>query len=652
MKSSFNKILFVVPLLFIGTLFSYPPASSGRADLRQVFALGLKGQLNEARFIQNTEPLFTLEVLKQTALNATSNSPRIAIVGAGIAGLTAAYRLNQLGYSSYMYEGSERCGGRILSAQFPNGQIYEKGAELISATDLDLIALVNDLNLTLYEQFPGNYPLGAAPFTEVVEYQDPAPAPRSRRGNRQLNRQCLYGNKEIVNDWYNRINPNTGLTIYEQMYNDAITSYPLGNPGATTPWPIIFPNPTFTAHLDSMNLNEYIDSLCSFLRLDGVGSKSKLAQYFKARMTANNGADSINQTPLLDFIWEITLGASGNSYHIKGGNSQVIEAMVKYLRHSNIETPIFTNYRLIKIKQRTDLPPIDTYGNFPYELTFETPAGIVTPPPFDHIILTNPFSTYRKSDNPYYFGFWIDISEAGFSDLKKYAIQNLPMGINSKLNIQFKNRFWRNLGNNGFNLATSNPSVSLIPEKLYQSTWEASSGQPGKKGILIDLRGGEHAIPILNSDSIANVSNRNQYLKNVTRNYLYQLSVNLPGAVSSKNFKFKKGKNRFSSNKDGKVILNVDTANRFYIPWTRGSYPYTSLNQIAGGTGLLINGVVIPEGAVVSFWGFCGVPEPYTTNQTGNCHFAGDGTTYNQIGYMNAAVISASRVVTEVLNDL
>ena len=381
MKPTLNQIIFAFSLFF-GTLFAYPPASSGRADLSQIFALGLQDQLNEPRFIQNSDPLFSLETLKETALHATNSSPRIAIIGAGIAGLTTAYRLNQLGYSSYVYEGSERYGGRILSAQFPNGQIYEKGAELISGSDTDLRNLVSDLNLTLYVEFPVNFPPGQTPFTEVVEYQDPDLAPPSPTGNRQLNRQCPYSSNEIADDWMIRTNPNTGLTIYQQMYNDAIASYPLGNPGATTPWPIVFPNPTFTAQLDSMSLDEYIDSLCSFLRLDGNGSKSKLAQYFKARMTAYNGAESINQTPLLDFIWEITLGASGASYHITGGNSQVIEAMVNYLGNSDIETSISLNYRIVKIKQRTDLAPIDIYGNFPYELTFATPKGLVTPRSF------------------------------------------------------------------------------------------------------------------------------------------------------------------------------------------------------------------------------------------------------------------------------
>jgi len=210
MKLTLKKTVCVLPLFFIETLLFFTllffPCTSNAAGG------------NESRLIQNKQPLFSLEILQQTALKATkstrtrSQSPRIAIVGAGIAGLTAAYRLNQLGYSSSVYEGSERFGGRILSAQFPNGQIYEKGAELISASDTDLRALVNDLNLSLYVEFPATYPASSAPFTEIVEYQDPEPAPQSPRGNRNLNRQGLYSNIELTNDWYFRTNPNTGLT--------------------------------------------------------------------------------------------------------------------------------------------------------------------------------------------------------------------------------------------------------------------------------------------------------------------------------------------------------------------------------------------------------------------------------------------------------
>ena len=43
--------------------------------------------------------------------NATT-APRIVVVGAGLAGLTCAYRLKQAGYGCQVYEASDRAGGR------------------------------------------------------------------------------------------------------------------------------------------------------------------------------------------------------------------------------------------------------------------------------------------------------------------------------------------------------------------------------------------------------------------------------------------------------------------------------------------------------------------------------------------------------------
>src|SRR4051812_26067124 len=39
-------------------------------------------------------------------------TPRVAIVGAGLAGLTCAYRLKQAGVAATVYEGNSRLGGR------------------------------------------------------------------------------------------------------------------------------------------------------------------------------------------------------------------------------------------------------------------------------------------------------------------------------------------------------------------------------------------------------------------------------------------------------------------------------------------------------------------------------------------------------------
>ena len=59
---------------------------------------------------------------------------RVAIVGAGLAGLTAAHELSKAGLKSTVYEGSTRLGGRCYTIRsFPN-QIAEHGGEFIDSS--------------------------------------------------------------------------------------------------------------------------------------------------------------------------------------------------------------------------------------------------------------------------------------------------------------------------------------------------------------------------------------------------------------------------------------------------------------------------------------------------------------------------------------
>jgi monoamine oxidase len=75
----------------------------------------------------------------------------VAIVGAGIAGLVAAHRLDQAGVPVRIFEAQNRTGGRMLSLRnhFPDGQVVELGGELIDTGHETIRALCGELGLPL-----------------------------------------------------------------------------------------------------------------------------------------------------------------------------------------------------------------------------------------------------------------------------------------------------------------------------------------------------------------------------------------------------------------------------------------------------------------------------------------------------------------------
>src|SRR5919109_1187612 len=74
---------------------------------------------------------------------AAAASPRIAIIGGGIAGLTAALTLQDAGYASTVYEASDRVGGRMHSdtTSWANGQTSEHCGELIDSRHKTILKL-------------------------------------------------------------------------------------------------------------------------------------------------------------------------------------------------------------------------------------------------------------------------------------------------------------------------------------------------------------------------------------------------------------------------------------------------------------------------------------------------------------------------------
>jgi monoamine oxidase len=75
----------------------------------------------------------------------------VVVVGAGIAGLTAAWRLRQAGVPVQVIEADRRVGGRMFSLRnhFPDGQVIELGGELIDSDHVRLRALAQELGIEL-----------------------------------------------------------------------------------------------------------------------------------------------------------------------------------------------------------------------------------------------------------------------------------------------------------------------------------------------------------------------------------------------------------------------------------------------------------------------------------------------------------------------
>ncbi len=76
---------------------------------------------------------------------------RVAVVGAGLAGLHCAYRLQQSGVDVTVLEAANRVGGRTFTAREDSydGQLFELGGELIDSNHRVMLALAEELEITL-----------------------------------------------------------------------------------------------------------------------------------------------------------------------------------------------------------------------------------------------------------------------------------------------------------------------------------------------------------------------------------------------------------------------------------------------------------------------------------------------------------------------
>ena len=79
-----------------------------------------------------------------------SSNRSVTVIGAGLAGLSAAYELDRAGWKVTVLEARDRVGGRVYSLRsFSNGLVAEGGGEFIEESHTRMLAYAKQFHLQL-----------------------------------------------------------------------------------------------------------------------------------------------------------------------------------------------------------------------------------------------------------------------------------------------------------------------------------------------------------------------------------------------------------------------------------------------------------------------------------------------------------------------
>ncbi|MGB9184017.1 MAG: FAD-dependent oxidoreductase, partial [Solirubrobacteraceae bacterium] len=101
-------------------------------------------------------------------------SADVVVVGAGLAGLTAARQLVLAGHSVVVLEARPRVGGRILNHDIGGGHISERGGTFVGPTQSHVQALARELRVATFPVYDRGQNVYASP-TGRLQYSDRGP---------------------------------------------------------------------------------------------------------------------------------------------------------------------------------------------------------------------------------------------------------------------------------------------------------------------------------------------------------------------------------------------------------------------------------------------------------------------------------------------
>lgn len=273
-----------------------------------------------------------------------SENPRIAIVGAGIAGLNAAYVLQQAGYRATVYEASQRTGGRIRTSygDIAPGLITELGGEFIDSTHQDMLALAKAFDLPLIDTY--------------VESE------------RDYKTAFFFGNKHYTEE-----------QVIEEFKPLAVK---IASDAARLSSDITAKKHSkIDAEFDAISISEY---------LDHIGATGWIRNLIEVAYVTEYGLDAgelscINLLSLIDTSMKEgfqIFGDSDERFKIQGGNQRITDELAK-----RVGPYIALEHRLVSIQK----------NGKGFRLVFSTPGKTISVDA-DWVILALPFTVLRTVD--------------------------------------------------------------------------------------------------------------------------------------------------------------------------------------------------------------------------------------------------------------
>ncbi len=273
---------------------------------------------------------------------AMAQQTPVLVVGAGIAGLTAAYRLTQAGVPVNVIEARNRVGGRIKTMDKVAGTFLsaDLGGEYIDSDHSVIRSLAAELGLTEVDLFPNQEELvGTGYFFEGR----------------------FVPESELIADF---------APIAEKINADleAIDEFE----DYTTPFPEV-------VELDNLSITEY---------LEGIETTPVMRQIIRTTYNVFYGRDTEEQSSL-NLIYVIStdegvfepFGVSDERYVIPGGNTEIINRLASFVEGS--------------IETGTVLESINSLPDGRYQVGLRSGESSFDRT-YERILITVPFSVLRQ----------------------------------------------------------------------------------------------------------------------------------------------------------------------------------------------------------------------------------------------------------------